>query len=88
MAARWSDDDLAVWIAREILHGCMITKPEGLQLLSLYAWYLRRPQAAAHRFIRSPWHPGMRYLRELEEAEAWHEAIALDLNLANKHLDP
>jgi hypothetical protein len=88
LSAHWCDDDLAIWIAREIMRGSRITKPERLQLLSLYAWYSRRPQAAAHRFIRIPWQPGMRYLHALDEAESWREAVMLALNLANRHLDP
>jgi hypothetical protein len=88
LAAHWCHDDLAIWIAREIMRGARISKPERLQLLSLYAWYSRRPQAAAHRFIRIPWQPGMRYQHALDEADAWRQAVELDLSLANRHLDP
>jgi hypothetical protein len=88
LTAHWCHDDLAIWIAREIMRGARITKPERLQLLSLYAWYSRRPHAAAHRFIRIPWQHGMRYQGALDEAESWREAVVLDLSLANRQLDP
>jgi hypothetical protein len=87
LAAHWCHDDLAIWIAREIMRGARITKPERLQLLSLYAWYSRRPHAAAAGSIRSPWHGSMRYQHALNEARTWREAVALDLDLANRHFD-
>jgi hypothetical protein len=88
MALEWGDDDLAVWIAREILRGCGMVKSEWLQLLALYSWYSRRPQTVAHQFLRKRWDAGMGYDRALIEAEAWREALGLRLDLANRCLDP
>ena len=88
MALEWGDNDLAVWIARELLRGCGMVKPEWLQLLALYSWYSRRPQTAAHRFLRKRWDAGMGYKRALIEAEAWREALGLRLDLTNRCLDP
>ncbi|HEX2512876.1 MAG TPA: hypothetical protein VHK44_09815, partial [Xanthobacteraceae bacterium] len=88
MSAHWGGDDLAVWIAREVLRGCRISKPERLQVLSLYSCYSRWPHTVAHQFLRRPFHVGMGYDTAFAEAESWREAVALSLDLSGRYLDP
>jgi hypothetical protein len=88
MAAEWADDDLAVWIAREISRECRGVTAERLQLLSLYGWFSRRPHTIGYRFTRKPWDAEMGYHQALEEAEAWRKTAVLNLELAGRDLDP
>jgi hypothetical protein len=88
LAAKWGDEDLAVWIAREILRRRKASEPERLRLLALYAWYSQRTQTAAHACLRRPWEAGMTYGRAVAEAEAWREGVVLNLYLHERRLDP
>jgi hypothetical protein len=86
--ARWGNDDVALWIARELLRNAKGVELDRLRLLALYAWYSGRPDAIGHRFIRRAWHPGMGYSAVVKEAAEWRVSIALNLNLGDKPIDP
>lgn len=87
-AARWGDDDVAVWIARELVRDRKTVTFERLRLVSLYAWYSRRPGTSGHDCVRSPWHHGMRFATAVEEARAWRELATLRVNLGDASVDP
>ena len=87
-AARWGDEQVALWIARELDRNARSFKPQRIRLLALYAWYSARPDTAAHRLIRKAWHQDMCLATAADEATEWCVAVELNLNLGCRVIDP
>jgi len=87
-AARWGNEQVALWIAGELDRNARRFKPEQIRLLALYAWYSARPDTAAHRLIRKTWHPNMCLSTAADAATEWRVAVDLKLNLGERAIDP
>jgi hypothetical protein len=86
-AARWVDEDFAVWCARVALEP-VGRRRSGIHLLCLWAWYSRHPETRAGALIRRPWFDGMARAGAVEQARRWHERIELECNLGGRAFEP
>src|SRR5262249_62164660 len=59
-AADWGHDDLAVWIARELVRDSR-AKLEHLRAISLFAWFSGAPGTAAYAMMMRRWGVSMRF---------------------------
>lgn len=87
-AARCGNEQVALWVARELIRNAKGFKPERIRLLALYAWYSARSDTTAHRLIRKTWHQDMCVSTVIEEATEWWAAVDLKLNLGGRVIDP
>ncbi len=86
-AARWCDEDFALWIARE----APLKPPKARRrhrrisprhnLMWLWAWYSQRPDLFASHFVETPWRPEMQWDAAFEGARAWSAKLTLPLYL-------
>jgi hypothetical protein len=76
-AAAWSDDELAIWVARNVLQDPKHNAIWRLRLISLWAWFSARPGTLAHGLIETPWSPVMQFDAALTAANAWRAAAEL-----------
>lgn len=83
-AAQWCDEDFAVWTAREAQKSRRAVprwrRMRG-PLLSLWAWYSRRPGTLAHLLIDHAWTPAMGLQAGLDAAYAWWVSVELHVRL-------
>ena len=87
-AARWGNEQVALWIAGELDRNARSFKAERIRLLALYAWYSARPDTAAHRLMRKTWHQDMCLTTAADAATEWRLAVDLNLNLGCRAIDP
>jgi hypothetical protein len=88
-AARWGDEEFAVWVAsklsRERRPRNRLRRPE---LLALFAWHSLRPQTPACRHIRTRWRPSMSVSEAFAAADDWRATIELRVAVGDAPLKP
>lgn len=78
-AARWGHEELAVWIAREIVANSRKGWPKRARLLCLWSWYTSAAGTRGHAFIGEPWTPRLSYSTARKLAEEWCAEVSLHL---------
>jgi hypothetical protein len=87
-AARWGDEEIALWFAREAPLKAPKTRyrhrrrpADRRRLVCLWAWFSGRTQDRARAYIETPWLAAMQWKAALDAANAWRDAMTLDLSL-------
>lgn len=70
-AYRACDEEFALWVAREFKRLKRHGDPGGFRVLGMYAWYSRRADLEASRWLAQPWHTGMSFDEACEQAYSW-----------------
>jgi hypothetical protein len=88
-AAHWADEEFAVWVAGKLARDRRprnrLRRPE---LLALFAWHSRRPEASASRHIRTHWQPSMSVAEAFAAADDWRATIDLRVAIGDAPLRP
>jgi len=89
-AAVWGDEAFAVWLAREFVRA---PKPKRgrrarfrTTLLTLWAWFSRRPGTRASELIDRAWNPAIGVRAALDAAAIWWAAVELFVELGDAPL--
>ncbi|HWA00928.1 MAG TPA: hypothetical protein VG841_11510 [Caulobacterales bacterium] len=99
-AARWADDAVALWLARELTQP-KVKAPRGRRrrtrarresererrMLALWAWFSQRPDAKAHALIETPWRPEIGLAHAREAAQRWYDNVSLMLAMGERAID-
>ena len=88
-AARWGDDEIAIWFARETplterrvkyMRKRVDTK---WRIVLLHAWFSSRPDTPARAAIETPWTPAMQWKAATDAAYAWRTKLTIPLYLGD-----
>ena len=74
-------EDVAIWIAREIVREKRRVKLDRLHRVGLWAWFSNRPDTFAHSMIDKRWTPDMRLRSAVDAADDWLTTVTLHANL-------
>lgn len=80
-AATWTDEPMALWLAREFSR-----KPDDVKSLRrvyLWAWHGRAPGTPGHSFIEKPWSMALSFAAAHEAAQRWYDRTTLWLDLGS-----
>lgn len=83
-AAAWADEALAIWVARNALQDSEHDAMRRLRLISLWAWFSKRPGTLGHHLIETPWSPVMQVTSALYAANVWRTAAELYADLGDE----
>lgn len=86
ITAFWGNDDVAVWMAREVCRTARrirVLDRQQIRRVALWAWFSARPDTRAHVLIEKRWNPAMNMATAQNWARLWTETIDLYLNLGD-----
>lgn len=90
LAAKWGDEELALWFAREAPAKARRKRRYAKRALDfrhlvlLWAWFSTRPDTRAHAHAAVLWRPELQWKAAQDAAIAWRESLALDLYLGER----
>jgi hypothetical protein len=95
----WGDENVAIWIARELSRALEPKKPprrrrkkkqpselQRLKLICLWAWFSARPETEAAALAERRWSPDMKFVVAEDEARTWLLGVEALCALGDKPL--
>ena len=81
LAANWSHDAFAVWIARVVTKERRALKTKRLRKLALWSWYSIAKETLGHRLIETPWTPSIGLEQAVRAANKWLDTASLHVSV-------
>jgi hypothetical protein len=83
-AAAIGNEQIAIWIAREVIRDAKSVQRERLRRVCLWAWYSGQVGTRGHALCTNPWTPSISFKAARGEAFNWIEQVKLYLDLGDE----